>query len=188
MGVECWGYSILIGSCKTVQFIQNNTMNYSHMVWKRCILDAFFGDWIMIEWHLKLKASTWTQDALEITFAEGLRQSVITLNEDINANVFSLRIFNYIICEVVLKIHWNIKAWGFFFLFRTCNVKKKKITDSSFVSCSPDLMTNTPWIIALNYIWKFLFHISLWVFLWRWFFFTLSLLLLPIVLYYGKYS
>lgn len=28
VGVECWGYSILIGSCKNVQFIQNNTMNY----------------------------------------------------------------------------------------------------------------------------------------------------------------
>lgn len=63
----------------------------------------------MIEWHLKLKASTCTQDALEITFAEGLRQSVITLNEDKNANVFSLRIFNYIICEVALKIKHHMR-------------------------------------------------------------------------------
>lgn len=39
----------------------------------------------MIEWHLELKAQ-YTVNAPEITFGKGLRQILITLNEDINAN------------------------------------------------------------------------------------------------------
>lgn len=57
----------------------------------------------MIEWHLELKAQ-YIVNAPEITFGKGLRQILITRNEDINANEFSLCIFNFILCEVALQI------------------------------------------------------------------------------------